>query len=340
VSEARLTLQSVGWTITGFHDAALDLLNTDIESEALRAYFYAVTPSGWRQLEAAATRWMGVNNRPLLAFVGTDHALTDPVALDEMLGAGVDVRVMRRYRGIYHPKVLWFVRGLGGKLLAGSNNLTLDGLKRNIEFATLTSFAARDADLMSWHNAIETASDILTPTLLASYRAERDRFERRRLKASLPTFTWRDRTSGPIAPPGPGPVPTLAPAVVGDLIIEITPRETGADGRQVQIPSRSSAFFGLGPGIAATVTVNLRNVSTGEVRALTMTRFGNVTIRLAIHELEPRDRPCVMIFRRVRAAEFDFEIVQESVDPTRYRSLLGLCVNQTRRDSKRWAQVA
>ncbi len=339
MSDARPTIQTTTWRLTGFYDAAVDLLNTDTVAEELRAYFYAVTSSGWLQIETAAHRWMQAGGRPFVAYVGTDHALTDPDALEAMTASGVDVRVMRRYRGIYHPKVFWLVGNVGGRLLAGSNNLTLDGLKRNVEFATLTAFGAPDADLESWHDEIERASDRVTPALLNSYRTERERFERKRLKAGLPTFTWRERSSGTATPPGTSDLPTLAPPIAGDLVIEITPRETGADGKQVQIPSPAAAFFGLGAGTGAGATVDLNNISTGQARRLTMTRFSNVTVRLTVRELDPRDRPCVMTFRMIRAGEFDFEIVQQFADPTRYRSLLGLCVNQTRRSSKRWGQL-
>jgi hypothetical protein len=301
-------------------------------------YFYAITRSGWRSIAAETTNWLSVGPRPVVAYVGTDHALTEPDVLDEMLTANVQVRLMRRYHGIYHPKVIWFVEGAGGRLLGGSNNLTGPGLKQNIEFATLIALGARDPSLDRWHQAIHAASDPATSTLIDSYRRDKARFDRRRARARVETFIWRRRSSGPpaVAPHGAA---TLAPPHSGDLVVEVMPLETGEGGKQIQIPSGAGSYFGLATGRGATAAVTLTNRSTSETRILTMTRFSNDTSRLVIRELDPRDRPCVISFRRSATGGFEFEIVQRAIDPTRYRILLGHATNRTRSGSRRWGYV-
>ena len=353
--------------MTGFLDAARDLLQTDRAATELRLYFYAVTGTGWGELSAGIAAWKAaIRVRAVAAYVGTDHALTEQAALKAMSLAGVGVRLLRRYNGVYHPKVLWFVDGDAGHLLVGSNNLTLDGLKNNIEFATLTRLTAPDANLAGWHNAVHNASDALTDGLLASYSREREAFGKARAKTKVAgTFTWSQRSSGgtppsgpagrvraargaaPVAPrPAPIPavpalVPGLAAPLVGDLIIEIMPLETGTDGSQIQIPMQSARqFFGLRDGPRARIRVSLRSVATSDQRDLTMTRFGNATARLIIRELDYRDRPCLVLFRRGTGRVFDFEIVRESIDPNRYRALLRLCGPPTRKGSRRWILIA
>lgn len=357
------TLQSAAWAMTGFLDAARELLQGDRAAKELRLYFYAVTNAGWRELAAGASAWMAARRgRGITAYVGTDHALTEPTALETMQNVGVAVRLLRRYNGVYHPKVIWFVEDGAGHLLVGSNNLTLDGLKSNIEFATLTRLVAPDASLQNWHATVHAASDPLAEELLSGYAREREAFGKARARAGVAgTFTWSKRASGGTppatratptrrAPPvTPIPVPVSATAtpepglghpVVGDLIIEIMPLETGTGGSQVQIPMRAAeSLFGLGNTPRARVAVSLRNVITSEDRELTMTRFSNATARLVIHELGYRDRPCVVVFRRTRARVFDFEIVRLSMIPDRYRRLLRLCRAPTRSGSRRWIQI-
>src|SRR6185369_1679127 len=197
MGSARPTLQSAAWAMTGFFDAARDLLREDRAATELRLYFYAVTGAGWTEISRDVAAWKRNGSRRVVtAYVGTDHGLTEPTALDRMSRAGIRVRMLRRYNGVYHPKVLWFVEGTHGHLLVGSNNLTLDGLKNNIEFATITRLAATDGNLIGWHDAIHEASDPLSATLLASYGGEREAFGRARAKAKVAaTFTWSKRSS-------------------------------------------------------------------------------------------------------------------------------------------------
>ncbi len=122
------------------------------------------------------------------------------------------------------------------------------------------------------------------------------------------------------------------------MILEIMDRETGTGGSQIQIPmDAAQPFFGLPNRGGASIQVHLQNIATREDRVLTMTRYANHTTRLVIHELDYRDRPCVIVFRRTAPMRFSFEIVRESLEPGRYRNLIQQCNPPTRSGSRRWA---
>ena len=114
------------------------------------------------------------------------------------------------------------------------------------------------------------------------------------------------------------------------------PRETGGDGRQLQLPVRAaSTFFGV-EGVGSTRVIQLRSKSSSSLRSLTITVFGNNTVRIVISELDYRDRPCVLVFRKMSNSSFEYEIVPENIFPSRYKTLLALCKERTRSGSRRW----
>ena len=116
------------------------------------------------------------------------------------------------------------------------------------------------------------------------------------------------------------------------------PEETRG-GNQIQIPKLAAKeFFGL-ENVGDQTTIHLRRNGTTETRSLVITVFNNYTIRLSINELEYRDRPCVIVFHKARGSAIEFEIVPESIFPSRYRSLIALCTRQTRAGSRRWEIV-
>lgn len=335
--QSRPTMRTASWAMTQFRDAAIDLLTKDRAAEHLRLYFYAVTLPGWLQLAAAIKTWSTAREgRKVTAYIGTDHALTAPDALTTMDSDDVEVFLLRHYRGVFHPKVIWFSAANGGHLLAGSNNLTEDGLRNNIEFATLTVLDSPDAQLEKWHETIHAASERMNPSLLKSYAKEKEQYGSSRAKSrKAETFTWSKRTSGDHLRNETAVVSGLGGIVSGDLILEVMPRETSSEGRQVQIPLVvAESVFRLGENLGDKVDLTLINAATNESRSLTLTRNTNSTARLSIRELEYRSRPCVLLFRRRNAHTFDFEIVRRAIDPGRYDDLLELCPQKR---SRRWA---
>jgi hypothetical protein len=238
---------------------------------------------------------------------------------------------MDKYQGVYHPKVVWLQGTRANILWVGSNNLTKAGLLQNIEFALVVRAPRVPDPLKTWADAVDSGSSALTPGLLTSYKSERSVFEAKRALAGATTFTW-SRKKEPKRR-------AVSDVVVGDLILEVMPKETGTDGKQIQLPREAvRAFFGLAT-IGAQKTIILNPKGTSESRSLTMTVFGNYTVRLSINELEYRDRPCVIVFRRRRDNRVQFEVVPESIFPTRYRLLMTRCEERTRDGSRRWTII-
>lgn len=327
------TSQLGSWNVTELLDSLLAELPRDKNCHTLRMYFYAVSVAGWQEVRSAITKWLSAKaNRRVIAFVGTDHALTDPNALVQMQRDEIDVRLMCNYRGIFHPKVFWLEGARANLIWVGSNNLTRDGLVNNIEFAALIASAPpAPSGLEKWSTAIAAGSKPLSEDLLTSYKNDRKKFENKRSATDSTTFTWSKKQE-------PERLPESRPIKKGDLVVEVMPQETRG-GNQVQLPKAAAEqFFGVS-GVGSTKTVRLKLLGATSTRRLVITVFQNNTVRISLNELEYRDRPCVIIFRKVRAETIEFEIVSESIFPTRYRRLLAACKKQTRPGSRRWSII-
>ena len=321
------------WKVTTFKHSLVSTLEGDdaVGRANLRFYFYAVTFRGWSELSDSVRTWLDFDeSRAACAYVGTDHAITDPEGLEAMQRAGVVVRLMQRYHGVFHPKVVWLRRSCESRVWSGSNNITRDGLVNNIEFAVAIRSADAPHDLLRWAEAVHDASVVMTDECLQSYRIQRADFEKQRMQADATAFTWRAR--------GDSPVHDDPPVRPGDLVLEVMPRETGSGGKQIQFPMDvAREFFGVVDTGAITLTERDHPESK---RELTMTVFSNSTARLVIRELEYRDRPCVIVFRRIDPSDYEFEIVRESIVPRQYRLLIDEhCDRQVHAGSRRWGIV-
>jgi HKD family nuclease len=317
--------------VKSLRDSLVSELAADNTSNTLLLFFYAITSSGWGEIRKPVLKWQKAKKqRVVTVYVGTDHGITDPSAIESMHQAGLDVRLMEFYRGIFHPKVVWLKGQSSNSVWVASNNLTKDGLLHNIEFAVIIKSKDVPSDLNRWADAVASGSTALTAELVASYKSEREEFEKKRAAAKSTTFTWSKKRE-PASAPGPS-------ISQGDLILEIMPEETRG-GNQIQIPKQAAQeFFGL-TGVGDQTTIHLRRSGAPETRSLVITIFANNTIRLSINELEYRDRPCVIVFRKARGGVIEFEIVPESIFPSRYRALIALCKRQTRAGSRRWEIV-
>jgi hypothetical protein len=332
------TLTSGTWTTTALLQSLDHELRRDRVATRLAIFAYAVTSPGWRELCPACILWLRRGaGRKIVAYVGTDHGLSDPEALREMARSGVEVRIMRRYQGIFHAKVFWLRGPDRNRLWVGSNNLTREGLLNNIEFALMVESPDENPDLIRWQETIHSGSEPMSDELINSYEAERQEFARGR--ASSPgTFTWSRKEE----PAEPRERPTKRRPRMGrrELIVEIMPLETGSGGAQIQLPKQAAIqFFDLADSEGASRHISLTPVGTNDTRKLKMTLFGNNTIRLNISDLDYRDRPCLLVFQSNEGENFSFEIVKESLFPTRYRRLLAQCSNQTRIGSRRWTII-
>jgi len=320
------------WSATALQASLIDELKRDRTSKNLKMFFYAVTNSGWREIRNSVKEWRRLGKgRSVVAFIGTDDAITDPLALENMLGDDVDVRLMEEYQGIFHPKVVWLEGAEGNVVWVGSNNLTKRGLLLNVEFAVVVRSADIPTELKKWADAVESGSSILTPELLLSYKQERKNFEAKRARANVTSFTWSKR-SKPTSP-------AMSNTEAGDLIVEVMPKETGMEGTQIQLPKKAAERFFELTRLGARRTIVLNPKGTPEMRRLTMTMFENYTVRLSVSDLEYRDRPCVIVFRKVGSVRVQFEIVSQNIFPSRYKALLALCNKRTREGSRHWTIV-
>ena len=344
------TLTSAQWTVTGLRDSLECELGGNKSCNQLTIFAYAVTESGWNQLRPFVTKWQKAKHgRMVRAYVGTDHALTAPDAVRRMLGDGVNVHLLIEYTGVFHPKVIWLAGPSKHLVWIGSNNLTYDGLMQNIEFASLVESGEANPELSRWFDVIKSSSEPFSEALLKSYEKERREFSKERSKTG--TFTWsmRREPAQPATPTRPKKKATSTPRRVqrpriqprsGDLVLEIMRRETGQDGKQIQLPLPAvTQFFGLPNRRGASLQISLRRLGTRFSRTLTMTVFHNDTSRLSVSDLDYRDRPCFIFFRDEGTGQFVFEIVSRSVFPDRYRQMERLASNQTRSGSRRWAIV-
>lgn len=328
LSPAAPTMRTAAWAVTDFLAAAEQVCKDDEKSSELRLYFYAATEAGWKRLRESILNWSKArDDRTVTAYIGTDHALTDAAVLKAMQSDELDVRLMRHYTGIFHPKVIWFVGEAGGTLLAGSNNLTEDGLRNNIEFATVTTLAQVDANLQTWHDEVHKASVAADTALIDSYAKEKEKYGKQRAKSGQGgDFTWSKRTSGALGKKSNAKVTATRGAGGSRLILEVMPRETGEEGRQVQIPLEAARrFFGLGKTAGSSINLDLNNVDTQESRTLVLTLNRNATARLSIRELEYGSRLCVLVFTKQVGGRFDFELVRRAIDPSRFDILIAEC---------------
>lgn len=333
------TVRGATHIVTDFYDALVYVLERDRKCRKLSLFFYAVTCSGWEAISTSVRKWCRRDNeRAVTAYIGTDHGLTDPLALRQMIEFGVNVRLMLHHDGVYHPKAALFTGDNRHTLLVGSNNLTLDGLQFNVELGVLLHGGKVAGGVLAWVQEIEHASEIATDELLRSYEVERQSFGAARAKNKSPyTFVWSKKTGARTRQARrKHRIGGIGVERNGDLVVEIMNLETGTGGNQIQIPIEAAApFFGLPDEQGASIDVRLRNRLTGAPRALTMTRYGNSTARLVISELQYEDRPCLVLFRHRSGNSFLFEIVRESLQPSKYRRLLAQC-HRTREGSRAW----
>ncbi len=352
------TLTSAEWTVAELRVSLDRELAADAACANFYCFTYAVTEAGWNILRPSILKWLkDREGRSVTLYAGTDHGLTEPGALKAMLDDGVKVRLMKNYQGVFHPKVFWLSGENTHLVWVASNNFTREGLLHNIEFATLIKSTLLNPDLNHWFLEVDKGSEPLDGGLLNSYTKEREDYYTRekdyyvkegenykKLRAGLKVFTWSGRTKPRRRSQRTTAVPSAqakaTDAQNGNLIMEITPLETGAGGKQIQIPKEAAiSFFATKDQPGNTKQIKLQSFATRDIRDLTITLFGNHTTRLSINELDYSARPCVIVFSVISSGLYEFEIVQQSVFPDRYDALLAQCDKQTRHDSRKWGIV-
>jgi hypothetical protein len=315
------TIDTRGTSISDFLKAIEDAFSVTTYS-TVRMYFYGVTLSGWVMIRKKVCAWLKKNpSRKIIAYVGTDHALTDPSALEKMRADGITIYLLTDYTGTYHPKLFIFEGRSDVLILSGSNNLTGYGLISNVEFATSIKLPKLDSSVKKWEAEIHRSSSVLTSSLLSSYKRQRDDRQKNLENAKVSwQFTWKERKKARrVAGKKTATIKSPIALEGKTLIYEIMPRETGTDGSQIQILKPVAIkFFGIPDRMGSTITIWLKNVETEESRSLSMTYNNNTTFRLSIHEASFTARPCFVVFRRTKAKRFDFAVISESENPALY----------------------
>lgn len=318
------TIDSTNWSCCDFLDSIHEAFKPRNGFHSVKMYFYGATTSGWREIRNQARQWLrGDKKRKMEAYIGTDHALTEPDALSMMKADGVNVSLLTCYSGIFHPKLVVFRSAKIALLLSGSNNLTKNGLSSNIEFATAITVPDSSNQLKQWELIVHESSEPLTTKLIKDYSKQREGRKKALQAAEVPwQFTWNKRKK-PERKTGSFKKSTLSLSIKsGCLIYEVMPKETGQAGSQIQILKKvATDFFGLPDRIGASKSFNLTNATTGERRELKMTYNVNATMRLSIHEASYTERPCFILFNKETESDFNFTVVSEALEPYLYQEL-------------------
>ena len=324
MTNALPTINDYAWSCSDFLTSMRSAFKSDLRCSNVRMYFYGATETGWAEIKSHAKKWLNARNgRTISAYIGTDHALTEPEALVAMSEDGVSVYLLTCYSGIFHPKLIVFCGAKDMLLLSGSNNLTRSGLSTNIEFATAIKIPASSHRFKKWESAVHNSSDALTTDLLKDYEQQRNQRQKMLQDSDVPwQFTWRRRRK---VKPRTGAAirrKSAMPLTSGALLYEVMPKETGPDGSQIQIlKDVATGFFSLPNRVGSSIEINLTNIATGESRYLTMTYNRNITMRLSIREASFTARPCFLIFRKDSPRAFRFEVISEADEPILYQEL-------------------
>lgn len=317
------TISSPTGRLVSFYESLIEGLAQDSSGESIRMFYYAVTHGGWLEVRKSILEWKQTRGKPVFAYIGTDHALTDPDALQAMMDDGIEVRIMRRYSGAYHPKVVWISGRQSQRLWVGSNNLTSQGLRDNIEFAVQIVAEGTQPLLDAWFDGVHKGSDLLDDNLLKSYTVEREKYSQK--KASIGKFKWTGRSKLPPHREEPAP-----PPIPNTLYIEVL-TETGG-GCEVQFPVQSLArYLGISPGDQRELRFEFPD--TGDVVERQMSHNDNNTHRVYFGSLRGVQRPALLVITRIGLDQYRCRILTGND----YNDLINeKCTERTSSVSRRW----
>ncbi len=288
---------------------------------------YVASMEGWEVIRRSVDRFRRkVANRKVGAYVGLDHLLTQPGALKAMRDSSLGVKTVSSWPDVFHPKLFAFIGAKEAVLLVGSNNLTRRGMRSNYEFALRVALPQVEiAKFRLWLAEVDQVAERLTPKALDRYRYEFEQAKKIRRIVPAPRERIRQLTKQSV------PVRRR----FSRAIVEVTPRETGTQGTQIQMPMEVvRAFFGM--KAKQSDALKVLSDDTDESRQLTLTAFDNNTARLSLSEVDYQARPCV-IELWWEGDELRFRVVRRAVNASEYKRLLQSAVHQTRTRSKRFA---
>lgn len=143
-------------------------------------------------------------NGKITATVGYSFNQTHPNSIDWLLGKASVLRVFRREKGLFHPKLYLFTNDDRYALFAGSSNLTYGGFYENVEANVLIegAFSSDAADVSELQMLLEKWNSnefSFKPSKiwLDRYRKEHKRDRDAQRKAGLKTEAFEEENFGP-----------------------------------------------------------------------------------------------------------------------------------------------
>ena len=181
-----------------FHEA---LVGAFLEAKEGAAAFAWATEAGVNLIFGDTRVAKHLQDHKFTLVIGLD-AVTTPSALERLAEAekdiaGLVVKILLPHGsfGLFHPKFSWVSKAGGGQILIGSGNLTIGGLRGNIEAFASVTLTKTDVHLVrsSWDSFITRHKEWLVPP---SHKAAIERSEKNKGwslgSSSKPTEQARD----------------------------------------------------------------------------------------------------------------------------------------------------
>lgn len=253
----------------------------------------------------------------------------------------------------FHPKLYYFENKKNSLLFIGSNNFTGGGLYSNSECSVKIKFAHNmDRGLYSSVMKVWTTYfDPKTPfsksnlrkvdnKLLSIYNknisnnVQKSNLKLRKALASIFPSIIIPKQSHSL----------VRPAKLKNKMVKIdkkdnknkryfileVKKETGADGTQVQIPVEAiKDYFNVSDVGHQTIELKVNN---NPIRPAVICHFKNNTHRISFPEISKFHRPLIIKFIRVEKNIYKILFLKSIA----YKNSIKHCVNQVRRDAKRW----
>jgi HKD family nuclease len=171
-------------------------------SNSIRVAVAYLTQGGYDQIETCLRRFLEKSSSSRLYFVVgvSDYCITEPSALESLLELKTDFEnqlVLKYYdHEAFHPKLFVFEGKNTTTVIAGSSNLTWQGMSSNIE-ANLLLTRPTDSpvvqSIMNYFQEIDNYADTDLNDALKIYRKRFNSFERSRGRKSGKTRRWTRR---------------------------------------------------------------------------------------------------------------------------------------------------
>lgn len=255
---------------------------------------------------------------------------------------------------IFHPKFFEFKFSETSIWIVGSANLTGGGFVRNTELGVEVETARGDPfekqTEAAW-KAMRAGSEKLSVGLIRTLQ-KKSELASERDKGESQTDQSKPRLAAVVkASPKPLfakvlelPEPSKRSKIFSKmdtlsfrpakLYLQILKYETGGHGGdhgyQIQLPVATLAtFFGVGENETREASFRF----PGETITVHLTHFGNNTHRLRLRPIRDIARPAIVVFKRIRADEYDCSVVPAK---DYAKTLSRKCKEQTRTGARRW----